>query len=241
MATKTVRIYFDPSAFVDPQGTPYQIVSFNIYESDQELGTYALKANVPYDDSRDYVETNLVDDISDWFKLSWVDPLDVESELSEPVLGVVMSEIIAQVAESLGDTNREGANAKPAFSDTEYIRKIRSAHKRVNGKEEIYTLNEGDMELVILLVRVSCCYDLAYDNAKYSALNLPDGISLNKGERVEHYLNIAKQLESYYASIMSEGTGENGVISSTPSFEQIPTTRKSYFGGVRSGFKGYDL
>lgn len=156
-----------------------------------------------------------------------------ESDLSDPVVAEDMANIIATVSAALGDTERDDEETQ-IFSDTEYITKIRAAMKRYKGDTGV-VVQEYDIEPIIILVRISCCYDMAYDNAKYTKLGLPDGISLDKGARVKQYLDIAKALENHYKDLIGEygDTDEDGVLTGTPSFEVVKCTRKSYFSDLR--------
>ena len=54
-------------------------------------------------------------------------------------------------------------------------------------------------------------------------ITLPDGISLNKGERVDHYLAIIKALKSELSDLISD------FLEYVNDFDVINTTRQSYF------------
>jgi hypothetical protein len=244
--TGEIRIYIDVSSIEEALRQAAEennevfegldISRFKAYESPSKGGAYAFIAEIDYDPTKDYIEIDSTQytDKTYWFKVSWIDSVEVESELSEPILGEDMNYIISLVATALGDVERDDEDTQ-AFTDEEYITKIRGAVRRYKGESIVSALYEHDMEPIILLVRISCCYDLAYDNAKYSSLSLPDGIALNKGERVEHYLSIAKSLEKHYEQLLDDlgGTTEDGSLSGTPSLEVVKATKETYFSGLR--------
>ena len=233
MADK-VRLYFDVSALQEnlEEGEILDIVSFNIYEGASKDGTFLQIDIVDYNPQVSYVETENATDETQWFKLSYVDSDALESELSEAFLGEKIDQLIEDVALALGDLNREEESTM-AFTDSEYLKKIKEAVRLHTGSKKIDGLEEADISLLIILVRISCCYDLAYDNAKYTKLSLPDGISLSKGDRVDQYLKIAAQLEARYEKIkkswQSDASGEEGTLMGTPSFEVVELTRKPVF------------
>jgi len=155
----------------------------------------------------------------------------VESDLSDATLGEYIALIIAQVRTALGDIDLDA----PAFEDDELILKLKNAVRRFKGSEGIYILKESEIEPIILLIRINCCYDLAYDNARYTALSLPDNIKLNKGQRVTHYLELAKALEAQYRSLLEDwgGSTDDNFLTGTPQFEQVSMSRSTYFIGGR--------
>lgn len=160
---------------------------------------------------------------------SYYSTLNEESELSDAVLGEKMDDILLKLFTAMGDTDR----LDPAFTDDEFILKWKEAVRIFKGREGVTHLHESEISTVIILVRISCCYDLAYDTAKYSKLVLPEGLELHKGDRVKYYLDIAKQLELRYQQIIGDLGGEDGILSGTPSFEVVDETKKTYFNTSR--------
>ena len=230
------RIYFEIPESFSSEDENLDVLSINIYESDSKLGTFSLIDTVDFNPGKDYVETLNEDSLYSWFKLSYVDSESVESTQSDPILGEDIYEYIDRIALSLGDLQRDDP-ATQAFLDEEYITKIRAACKRYRGSESLVSLRDYELEMIIILVRSSCCYDLAYDNAKFTKIKLPDGIEINKGERVDHYLQIARTLESQYNSSVNElRNDEQSGGSKEQSMEVIDVTRRKYFnrGSFRS-------
>lgn len=156
----------------------------------------------------------------------------VESDRSDPILGEEIDKVILAVRTAMDDMNVDN----PAFTDDEFLGMIRLAIRRFKGNSQSINLSSDNMAAIILLVRISSCYVLAYDASKFTKLELPDGIVLNKGERVKHYLAVAKALEKHYENLMSDLGGsakpedlEDFVLAGTPSFEVVDATKKTYF------------
>ena len=82
-----------------------------------------------------------------------------------------------------------------------------------------------------MLVKISCCYDLAYRNAGNFPIELPDNIRLDKGQRVKHYLAVAKGLENQYSEMKNDlgQVDENGEATGNPKMQVVELTRKTYF------------
>lgn len=219
------RLYFDRNSI--PVGTQ----SIRIYERYTQNGEASFIDEVAFNPSVDFVETNNANEGYYWFSLSVVNALGEESEKSDSILSDKIYEVIEIIRENLGDINPDS----PAFSDDEYILKIREAKRRLSGKNLIDIVDEADISLLILLVRISCCYALAYDYARNSKITLPEGVSLDKGEIVKHYLDIAKALENQFAKIKEEWVNSDGtgITSNVPAGEVLTTTRVNYFSDTR--------
>jgi hypothetical protein len=242
-----IRIYFDVKAIeeelrleAEEAGLEFpglDIVTFRVYECASKHGTFIPIADIDYIPTEDFITISegVYSNKTNWFSLAWIDSGAVESDKSEPVLAEDMIAIIDIVSTSLGDTDREDEENQ-VFSDEEYVIKFRGALKRYKGDARITGLFEYELDPIILLVRISCCYDLAYDNARYSKLGLPDGIILEKGERVEHYLDIAKALERHYKELVSGDDGaisDDGQLLGTPTVEVVKCTRTTSFSDLR--------
>lgn len=195
-----MRLYFDASGL-----DKSKVASLMIYTSSSKTGTYRFVEKVTFDPLYDYVtvSSHFENMVLSWFKLSLVDAGGKESARSDAFLSDSTSRLITAVKASLGDTGG-------AFTDDEYITRIKEAVKVHFLTETIEELFEADVSFIEMLVKISCCYDLAFDNARYSRITLPDGISLDKGERVDHYLAIAKQLQARYDSLMGRIEGADG-------------------------------
>lgn len=235
-----IRLYFDVKALQTAlealdsyvEGDLLDIVSFKVYESPSKSGTFTLIDTVDYNPQHDFIETESAVSDFNWFKLSYTDSVPEESEKSEAILAEHIYTIIDKVALQLGDINRE-EEVDMAFTDNEYIMKIKEACRVHTGSNHLEGLDEGEISMIALLVRISCCYDIAYDSAKYTKISLPDGISVDKGERVKHYLAVAKQLEQRYSKLKEDWQDDDGALVGTPYVEVIPMTRKLYFTSAR--------
>lgn len=209
-----MRLYYDAG------GLSKDNVSFmNVYTSSSKGGTYKFVERVPFDPMFDYITVSSHSEnmLLNWFKLTLINTKGVESSRTEAFLTDSIGRLIHTVKESLGDTGG-------AFSDDEYITRIKEAIKIHFLKENIEDLYESDASFIEMLVKISCCYDLAFDNARYSRITLPDGISLDKGERVDHYLAIAKQLQNRYDSLMGRIENADG-----SRVNQFKLNKKNYF------------
>lgn len=160
-----------------------------------------------------------------------------ESDLSDALLGDNVSAIITHVRMALNDTDIYN----PAFTDEEYLIKIKEAIRRFKGIEGKVLILESEISVIILLVRISCCYSLAYDHARVYRLELPDDVKLFRGEITEHYLAIAKGLENHYKQLLDDwgGSGDEGQLTGTPVMEVVQCTKQSYFKTSRVNKYGY--
>jgi hypothetical protein len=150
-----------------------------------------------------------------------------ESDLSESVLSEDMYNVVLKLRDVLHDTNF----AAPAFSDEELTRKVKEATRRFKGKEGSILIYESELSAIIILVRISCCYDLAYENSRHYRLELPDGVKVFRGEIMEHYVKLAQSLEGQYKQLMEDwgGSKDDNTLTGAPTFEVVQTTKSSYF------------
>lgn len=227
-----VRLYFDVAELEKAlleQEPPVKldIASFKVYQSTTKNGAYSPIGQIKYDPTKDFIEVEEGDPLA-WYKLSYITSAAVESELSEPLLGQDVASLIDVVAESLGDVNRTD-DSTCAFSDDEYIRKIKAALRRYKKSERISCFLESEWEPLLMLVKISCCYDLAYDNAKFFHIELPEGLKFFKGERTEHYIKLAESLEKAYARLVADVGNEDGTSANVATFDVVQCKKKSYF------------
>lgn len=207
------RVYFNADGFDNIQFV-------RIFHSNTISGSFLHLQDIPYNPSFDYVD---VDSDSYYFKVAFIIG-GKQTELSGAVIPEDIGRIINIVSTDLGDINRDD----PAFSEEEYVMKIRLAVKILKGVETVSTLSDSDMDIICKLVMKSCCYVLAYDNARYTKLTLPDGISLSKGDRVAQYLAIVKALENEISYLLNV-FGGNATDGEGNTFSVISTTRQTYF------------
>jgi hypothetical protein len=166
-----------------------------LYEAESSEGTYKEIDRIPVNKGTEFVETLLATDLGYWFKFRFITSKFEYSEYSEPLLCERAEGLIDVVREEMKDTA-----VNPVFADTVYIRKLRGAAYQHNGAVNLSTIKEHEWEFVLMLMKASVARDLAKDNSKYHALALPGGLSLEKGQITEHYLNLAKSYEQAYQS-----------------------------------------
>jgi hypothetical protein len=197
-----MRIYYDNT---DLDKNVSQIV---VLYADSMDGNYIDIASITYNPSQDYLEFSAPENFdSKWFKLRLLDSKATVLGTTDAFVSGYYGKLIEDTRTNLGDLDAEN----PAFETSEYYIKIREAMMIHYGDPDT-PIKDGDLSFLLLLIMESCCYNLAYDNARYSRITLPDGISLDKGERVEHYLSIAKSLRERYDYYMnSSNTGQGGV------------------------------
>lgn len=230
-----VRLYFDvaeleKALLAQEPPVKLDIASFKVYQSATKNGAYSPLGQIKYDPTKDFIEVTDGDPLL-WYKLSYITSAAsaaVESDLSEPLLGQEVASLIDVVAESLGDVNRTD-DSTCAFSDDEYIRKIKSALRRYKGTERISVFLESEWEPLLMLIKISCCYDLAYDNARFFHIELPEGLKFFKGERTEHYIKLAESLEKAYARLVDDVGNEDGTSANVATFDVVQCTKKTYF------------
>jgi hypothetical protein len=159
---------------------------------------------------------------ADYFGYQWH---HVESVLSEPTLSENISDLILSVREAMHDTSL----VTPAFSDDEYTRKIKEAIRRFTGKEGTILTQEYQLSVIILLVRISCCYDMAYETSRYYQLELPDGVKMSRGQVPDHYIKLAGALSLQYKQMVDDMGTDEGTVLGTPTVEVVQCTKSSYF------------
>lgn len=206
------RVYLSTEGFTDIQYV-------RVFSSNTISGSFLHLEDIPYNPFNNYVD---VESDAYYFKIAFIVG-GKQTELSSAVIPEDIGMIVNIVSTDLGDTNRD----EPAFSDDEYVMKIRLAVKVLKGTETVDSLTDSDMDIICKLVMKSCCYVLAYDNARYTKLTLPDGISLSKGERVKQYLSIVKALEDELNYLLNSFSGND-----VSDFNVISSKRQSYFSGV---------
>ena len=202
------RVYFE-----SPKG---DITSIRIYGSNTITGVFSVVDIIPFNPNLSYVDVSA--DFY-YYRLEFYNGtalvISTTASLAED-----SANIVVKVRIDLGDISE----TDPAFGDDELVDKIKAATVRVTGSESLGSLTAFQLAQVQNLVMIDCCYNLAYDNARFTKISLPDGISLDKGERVKHYLNIAKQLENAYRMAnqdMDASGNEDSIIQTM--------TKQSYF------------
>jgi hypothetical protein len=193
-----MRLYYDPTGI---SGSNISLV--NVYMATSRDGSYKLTYKKRFDPMYDYIDIpDEYNPLFKWFRLSLTDDTNKESAQTEPFVVDSLTRIINTVRTNIGDTGG-------AFGDEEYITKIKESLKVHIGNDNVQYIGESDIGFIIQLVMISCCYDLAYDNARYTRITLPDGISLDKGERVAHYLAIAESMMKRY-NLLMDNLNSNG-------------------------------
>ena len=206
-----MRIYYDREQMTEA-------VFIQSYGSYSQKGTPVLFIKEEYNAQRDFTEfENDLAGTYNWFFITYIDKNGRESAFSNPVLRDDIASIVDSVRESLNDVNQND----PAFKDEEYWLKIREANRRIRGTETIAGLKDSDISILMILVKGSCAQDLAYDSAKYTKIQLPEGLILNKGDRVNYYLKIAEACERQFNSIMGTLKNESGALFDTPTLEVL--------------------
>lgn len=184
--------------------------------------------------SRDvnYIEVNAYKDPSNWFQLSFKDPDGKVLATSEPLVSEVTGGIIDIIRADLGDTNLDS----PAFTDAEYMQKIRLAMRRYRGERNLTFIEEEDYTVIALLTRIDICNIIAFDHAKYYALQAPEA-QLDKSQVMNHYLEVARALEEYWNRLKvdlgldSGGRNSDNIISELPAPQVATATRMSFRAG----------
>lgn len=202
------------------------IAEFFVLESPSKGGAYVTLGTYDFNPHQNFILVENEVSRYDWFKICYVDSKGIISEPSDPILGEDIIRIILIVAQALGDLNRVDVS-RVAFTDEEYILKIKEAIRRYKGSEGNHNLMESDLSIVALLVRISCCYDLAYDNARFYRMDFPEGLDLYKGDVTQHYINLAESLERQYKNIMGDWNDENQGVNI------VQTTKTSHFSSRR--------
>ena len=204
------------------------IVGFHVYECPSKNGTYdkvTTNGLIDYDPTKNFIEPD-VGHQSSWFKVSWVDSLGVESELSDPMLSEVVADFVNQVAIAMNDLNRE-SDATCAFRDEEYVRMMRRAIHSLTQSDTtpLSALSESEFETLLISVRQACCYVLAYETARYYKLAMPEGLVLERNQIPEHYMALAKALGQHF----KEAKDEIGAINPQQMIEVLQATTTSPF------------
>lgn len=204
---------------------PLDIAFFRIYESPSKRGTFTLIDEIKPDPRTTYIETNSEFSVLNWFRLTYIDSKGNESEQSDPIMADNVEFVVDEMRKSLKDTNP----MDPAFQDEEYNRKIKEAYRQLTGSEQATNMDDSTISIVQMLVMISCCYDLAYNDSKLYKIQLPEGVTIDKGERVRHYLDVARSLEKRFNTWQAKGILDDGQALGTPEVDVVSMTKDSYF------------
>jgi hypothetical protein len=182
-----------------------------LYESDSREGTYkkidkfrAVQGVKKYG-TREYT------DPSHWFKFRFQSSTLVESQFSDPILPDDIDSLILAIRNDVFD-NRE----KKVHDDDYYLRKLRTAAFRHGKYTNFSEIPDHELDLVLMLAKSSICRDLAQASAKFHSLTLPGGLTLQKGEIMRHYLDLAESYDKGYRMAMDNidtATSEGGIHS----------------------------
>lgn len=253
MAGKSIRIYCGlkdyystdapisaPTTMSDRSPGPeiLDIHSVKVLEGLSLNGTYSEIETLKIDARQtNFVSVSQYQSPANWFKLVFVDPDGAELATTDPLVAEEIGTIVDDVRAEIGDTDSDN----PAFSDDEYLRRVRLAMRRYKGEKNLSYIEEQDIPVIALLVRADICRVIAYDHAKYYALAAATA-QLDKWQIGEHYLRVAQELEAYWdrlkvdLGLSSGGVNNDGIITEMPAINVATATRysKSVGGNVYS-------
>lgn len=189
---------------------------------------------------KEFIETNKVseDFLNKWYRFEFFgkdsEDNDIKLGVSEPTVPEDIGTVLDDVRNILGDTNLDS----PAFTDKEYITSIRFALKQYKGDKNFTNVREEDIIPIQILVRIEFCMFIAYDHAKYYALQAPSA-TLDKSQIMSHYLEMARSLGSHYDTIANRlgiaygGKNNDGIIHEMPAPNVGNAIRYSATSGIR--------
>lgn len=193
--------------------------------------------------SKDYIEVDVSDDyFNRWYKFSYASTTDSFPETeTEKVYGYsditfpeVIGNVILELRDFLGDTSEE--EPTQAFTDKEYMKMLRSALIQFKGDESFSEIHEKDFMPLKILVQIDCAMEIAYNHAKYYALESP-GAKLDKSQIMGHYLRVVSQLQENYDKISSRtnrgagGYNDQKIITQMPGVKVVDALRYSSVAG----------
>ena len=190
-----------PEMFFQVEGTFRNIQSIRLLEGDSYDGDYTPIYTTRVNTGTKYIiAENLSDDFltSKWYRLEYLAPPneDGTEDLIARTNGVVpevLAEIVDDTRSWLGDTDTDS----PAWTDKEYVQAIRFALKQYKGEENLTFISDDDVVPIQHLVRENFSMAIAYDHAKYYALQAPTA-SLDKSQIMSHYLEVVSGLREQY-------------------------------------------
>jgi hypothetical protein len=211
------------------------IHSINVLEGTSLDGTFTKVETVKLAaQAVDYIEVHMYRDPADWFKLEFIDPEGKVLATTEPLVSEIVGSIVDKVRFDIGDTNLDD----PAFTDAEFLQKIRLAVRRYKGEKNLSMITEDDLPVIGLLTRIDIASTIAYDHAKYFALQAPEA-QLDKSQIMNHYFEVVTRLEEYWAKLKGDlGLGSGGrndanIISEMPAPNVVTVSRVSMRSGRR--------
>lgn len=226
----------------DPaDGTSYKISAVRIEEADYYDGTYTPidTVRITPDDTFVWTRNGSAEFLDKWYQLVFVgkdsNGNDVDRGKTNPVVPEFVAQLVDSIRAFFQDTNLEN----PAWEDKEYIAAIRFAAKQYKGEKNLTYVREEDLIPIQLLVRIEFALIIAYDHAKYYALQAPSA-TLDKSQIQAHYLDVARNIEDHYNNLTrrlgmgSDGVGidDNGVQTQYPAPNIVAMKRFSYTAGI---------
>jgi hypothetical protein len=225
----------DLDSFRATSGRPVlqDVHSVDVAECASLKGTYIFREKVKIAaQDQNYIEVFKHHDPANWFQLTFKKADDTTIATTEPLVSEVVGTVIDTIRADIGDTDLQD----PAFSDEEYMQKIRFAMRRYKGEKNLSFIEEEDYPVIALLTRIDIANIIAYDHAKYFALQAPEA-QLDKSQVMNHYLQVAQGLEEYWAKIKrdlglgSGGRNSDSIITELPSPNVVTATRMSFRAG----------
>ncbi len=217
----------------------------HVYESSnsEAAGFKKIDTLKEFQPTKDYIEVNVSDDyFNRWYKFAYASTIDAFPEneteklygYSDITFPEVIGTVILELRDFLGDTSEE--ETKQAFTDREYMKMLRSALVQFKGDESFSEIHERDFIPLKILVQIDCAMEIAYNHAKYYALESP-GAKLDKSQIMDHYLRVASQLNENYDKISSRtnrgagGYNDQKIITQMPGVKVVDALRYSSVSG----------
>lgn len=225
----------EQSTFRAETGRPQlqDVHSVDVAECTSLKGTYVFIENVKITaQDQNYIDVFKHKDPSNWFQLTFKKPDGAVIAVTEPLVSEIIGTTLDTIRADIGDTNLDS----PAFTDEEYMNKIRLAMRRYKGEKNLSFVEDEDYTVLALLTRIDLANIIAFDHAKYFQLQAPEA-QLDKSQVMNHYLEVARGLEEYWGRIKKDlgldsgGRNASGVISEMPMPNVVTATRMSFRAG----------
>lgn len=209
--------------------------SVNILEGPEFQGTFTVIETIQFDRMSQFVTTTKAADnyTQLWYRLQFIGDPAVSPVVvlgtTEPILPEIITDMIDEIRAWIGDTNLE----EPAWTDSQYLQELRFALKQYKGDKNLTFLRDEDWVPIQLLVRESFAANIAYDTAKYYALQNPTA-QLDMSQISVHYTNVARLIKEQYTSyaqrlnMQSGGYDEHNIVKQMPGINIVTAARYSH-------------
>ena len=224
-------------------GTPMNIHSVNILESQQSAAGFVKIDSQKISLSTQYVDSYLASENPEnlWYKLQFVSITDGVEKIEVetiPILPEIIADLVDRFRETVQDFDSgEKDDWEPAWEDHEYVTALRSALREHKGTTNLSQFREEDYDPIELLVRITFAHKIIYDTSMYYRLQVQNA-SLDKSEIAANYTKFVDSARKSYEAMRKNlnfgagGFGDDQIIHKMPKVNATGSVRLSPTKGI---------